>query len=157
MTGYSVTILKCIMRWFLHDDVSCIANVAADVSNKSKESVMTKKQGYLWPNQLVTEPETQLMAPSRCSADGRLWRKWCFIHDQNRSSQIETTSMTTHQSSQNGDTSVTKITISSPMTKCDATIVTKFKSSQTRHKWTLVTIMASSVTLGERHRWQHPY
>jgi hypothetical protein len=116
-----------------------------------------EKQGYLGPNQIVTEPETPLMAPSRCSSDGRLWRKWCFIHDQKRLSQIETTSMTTHQSSQNGDTSVTKITISSPMTKCDATIVTKFKSSQTRHKWTLVTIMASSVTLGERHRWQHPY
>jgi hypothetical protein len=43
MTGYFVTILKCIMRWFLHDDVSCIADVAADVSNKSKQSVMTKK------------------------------------------------------------------------------------------------------------------
>jgi hypothetical protein len=58
--------------------------------------------------------------------------------------------MTSHKSSQNGVTPVMKIIISSPMTKCDATIMTKYKSSQNRHKWT-------SVTLGKHHRWQHPY
>jgi UDP-N-acetylmuramoylalanine-D-glutamate ligase len=38
--------------------------------------------------------------------------------------------MTSHKSSQNGVTSVMKITITSPIIKCDATIVTKSKSSQ---------------------------
>jgi hypothetical protein len=99
-------------------------------SNESKQPIMTKKQGYLWPNLIITEQETPLTTPLRHLADGRLWRTWCFIHDQMRSSQIETTSMTTHQSSQNSDTSMTKICILSLMDKCDATIMMKHKSSQ---------------------------
>jgi hypothetical protein len=55
--------------------------------------------------------------------------------------------MTTQNSSQIGDTSMTEKTISSPMNKCDATIVTKTKPSQNHHKRLIVIILASSMTL----------
>jgi hypothetical protein len=42
---------------------------------------------------------------------------------------------------------MTEKPISSPMNKCDATIVTKTKSSQNRYKRLIVTILASSMTL----------
>jgi hypothetical protein len=42
---------------------------------------------------------------------------------------------------------MTEKPISSLMNKCDATIVTKTKSSQNRHKRLIVTILASSMTL----------
>jgi hypothetical protein len=46
---------------------------------------------------------------------------------------------------------MTKKPISSPMIKCDATLVTKPKSSQKHHKRLTVTILASSMTLMQRH------
>jgi hypothetical protein len=60
--------------------------------------------------------------------------EWIQIHDDTKFVTI-------------GDTSMTKKPISSPMNKYDATIVTKTKSSQNRHKRLIVTILVSSMTL----------
>jgi hypothetical protein len=101
----------------------------------------------LWRKRIVTKSLTALTATLVSQAGVKLWRKQGIIYDQKRSSQNEFKSMKTQNLSQIGDTSVTKKPISSPMNKCDATIVTKTKSSQNRHKRLFVTILESSMTL----------
>jgi hypothetical protein len=107
---------------------------------------MTKTK-QLWPNRIVTKSLTVLTATSVSQADVKLWRKQGIIYDQKHLSWNEFKSMTTQNSSQIGDTSMTEKPISSLMNKCDATTVTKTKSSQNRHKRLIVTILASSMTL----------
>jgi hypothetical protein len=91
---------------------------------------VSQADGRLWRKWIVTKSLTALTATSVSQADVKLWRKQGIIYDQKRLSQNEFKSMTTQNSSQIGDTSMTKKPISSPMNKCDATIVTKTKSSQ---------------------------
>jgi hypothetical protein len=157
-------------HWWCHNLVICQRGI---------RQPMTNTRLHLWRNRIVTLLQqrhplskqtkdcdekgssqnalTALTATSVSQADVKLWRKQGIIYDQKHSSYNEFKSMTTQNSSQVGDTSMTKKPISSPMIKCDATIVTKPKSSQKCHKRLIVAILASSMMIMQRHWWQHPY
>jgi hypothetical protein len=65
--------------------------------------------------------------------------------------------MTMFISSRNEVPSVTKMSNWSQQNMCDAPSVTKSFSSPNCHKLSSMTILASSVTNGEGHRWELPY